>query len=1248
MPPQQSNSMTKQQKITAGIEKLKAARAEAAEKKARNAANPLVKANASTAPTSVNQALKSSTSNSILSLPRMKKRPGKSMTEVAEQKATEEAAAVAKIKRKMAEKEDGEIDSDEEDIVYKGRMSSGNQNRKSCLVNNVHNKIKASVPDSGHAPSNNKDQKTFGRNEIKNGAKNTTKFKPDIPKLPPRVQQTQYLKNSEENKQSPVKRKYFDTDSSDSEEEIAQPAKKPKTTKAGMNFENRSTKRKHTEEVERSGPVKKQKITEPINKTVAAPAKRAPIKETKFRNNPTKNAFGFGGSKSTKKPTAKKGSVQPRSVSQTVNENGEKSTENFLKSVSAQVKPKVVASQSESVASSTREASKLRYLPNVSMEKLFGEAPSLTAQPIKSPRPALNNISMEELFGEAPNVAAQPIQIPRSAFDKVPVKTKSSRRGPAPAPKVKATKAPASSGSMPTMASTQVTQPSRRIVAPAPNVEVAKPPASIQNTSSASISTSNKTQSSRRGVTPASKDEVTKKNPSSIPLPTSSSSEGKQLNSHRVVPAPQVELKKPSVSSKPLSTKTSTKEASRSTTSSIAQSTSVPRKVIKKGNKIEGVVLTPRSPFVDKVENTKDSMEDRSELEKVEIPQQPKLVAVINSSLPAALNIEAEVVPKTRHNEDIISLAPKVGSSSQAQRPMPQFLGFPGLPVTNSDNGSVLNDFFKFENAKGTFKTITPDIELSDTAEDIDAMALELERDMQIELQNSFHAEQLRSALEAMIVLRAENGESSDQDSSNDNSDEYSSGDESDEEQCEVPQKVSKPTVLYKGYNGVLQDEPFYARDRGYESNMSDADEDKDEYYPPYHLDLAYRYAHPCWGNYVFNIPTTRKPISSEPAVPKSVLDKLEAEMERCLEAQMAEDAAAEEESSPPVIPRSAFDNFEAEDDSSSAERHQQDYSVEIASAPTESSVFSLKSSTDFEGDFHGVSFGFNDASGQESRLTEEDPFSLLDTSFTFSNETGMPEEQSLSSEDDDSDSTKESSERQEEETPRSESPEVSTGPYVSLDGCVGLPPLEGSPDESEDSNDCDEYSDSDIGDSEMSESDEFEIITIDDTTPEESDEDDDLEDLDKDEDAELYRKHRVPADLANVDITMGPTELQLLKAKTSWELFDLQKWEEENEVEVYATFDRELLLRNLNVSKKRIAKYMKVVKKYENRTVPKAEAVMEDESSDDSGDEDWCHPTKLNIPQNIEIIDVPENAPVVETDTYVDSNVHPFGPIDW
>ncbi|TGO45296.1 hypothetical protein BOTNAR_0681g00030 [Botryotinia narcissicola] len=171
MPPQQSNNMTKQQKISVGIKKLKTARAEAAEKKAYDAANPPAKVNSSNAASSVNQAPKSSTSSSILSLPRMKKRQGKSMTEVAKKKAAEEAAVAAKIKRKMAEKEDGEIDSDEKDIVYKGRMNNGNQNRKFAPVDNKYNKIKASVPASGHAPSNNKDQKTFGRNEIKNEAK---------------------------------------------------------------------------------------------------------------------------------------------------------------------------------------------------------------------------------------------------------------------------------------------------------------------------------------------------------------------------------------------------------------------------------------------------------------------------------------------------------------------------------------------------------------------------------------------------------------------------------------------------------------------------------------------------------------------------------------------------------------------------------------------------------------------------------------------------------------------------------------------------------------------------------------------------------------------------------------------------------------------------------------------------------------------------------------------------------------------
>lgn len=934
--------------------------------------------------------------------------------------------------------------------------------------------------------------------------------------------------------------------------------------------------------------------------------------------------------------------MQPRAVSEAANENGEKSTENVLKSVSAQIKPKVVASQSNSAA-----PSKLQFLPNISMEELFGEAPSVVAQSMESPQSASDNVSIDELFGEAPLAAAQPVKIPQSAFDKAPVKkTKSDRRGLIPASKVEVTKSSASSRSISTMASTKVAQTSRRKVATAPHAEVAKPSASIHKPLPPSTSISDKAPSSHRGVTPASKDEFSRRIPSPIPLPTSSSIGDVQPNRRRAVPPLHVELKKPSVSSKPLSTKTSTKKAGRSRSSSITQSTSVPRKVIQKGNKTDGVMPARRSPVIDKLKNTKDSMEDGYEAKKVEILEQPKLMAEINHSHPAGLNIEVEVVPVTKINEDIISLDSKVGPSSQAQRPMPQFLGFPGLPAANSDKGSVLNDFFKFENAKETFKTITPNAELSAT----DAMELELEREIQIELQNSFHAEQLRTALEDLIVLRAENGESSDQDSSDEGSDEYSSEDESDEEKCEVPQKIPKPIVLYKGYNGVLQEEPFYARDRGYESDMSDADEDETEYYPSNYFKVAYERAHPYIENSVFNIPITRKPVSSKSAIPKPVLDELEAEMERCLEAQMAEDAAAEEESSSPVIPRSAFDNLEAEDDLSSAERHQEDYSEEIASALIESSVTSAKSSTDFEGDFYGLSFEFNDASGQESGLTEEDPFSLLDTSLTFSSAMEMPVEQFSTSEDEDSDYTKESSDRPEEETPRSESPEVSAGPYVGLDGCVGLPPLEDFPDDSEDSddcNECNETSDSDVEDSEMSESDESDIITIDDTTPEESDEDCDLGNLDKDEDAELYQKHRVPADLANVEVTMEPTELHLLKAKTSWELFDLRKWEQENEVEVYATFNRELLLRNLNVSRARIAKYMKVVKKYENRTVPKAEAVIEDDSSDDSGDDECSHPTNLNIPQ-VEIIEVPDSLYVVDLDTDAESNAHPFGPIDW
>ncbi|KAM0171674.1 hypothetical protein ACHAPC_010972 [Botrytis cinerea] len=1283
MPPQETNNMTRQQKINAGIEKFKAKRAEVAEKKARDAANPPGKISASSTATSLNQAPEMSTSR-ISSLPRMKKHPGKSMPEVAEKKAAEEAAAAAKIQRKMAEKEEGEIDSDTEEIVYHGRMSNGNQNRKSAPF---------------------KDQKIFGRNENTNEARNTTKFKPDIKKVPPRVQKSQDLKKPEEKDQSPTKRKYFDTDSSDSEEQIAKPAKKVKTAKAGMDFENLPTKRKHSEKVETSGPVKKQKITEPTQKPVAAPVKRAPVKETKVRNNPTKNLLGFGGSRTTKKPAApkkpvapKKGSMQPRSISEARNENGEKSVENVLKSVSAKIKPDDFASQSDSTTTSTIEPSKKhRYLPDVSMEDLFAEAPIVAAQPIESPQAALDNA------------------LPRSAFDKAPVKTKSSRRGPTPAqkvkaPKVEAKKESASSTSMPAMESTRVAKPSRRKVTPAPDVDVAQPSTSIRSPLSTFSSTSNKAQPRRRGATPAPKDGVIKSLPSLIQLPTSSSAGEAQPNRRRAVPIPRVESKKQSVSSKPLTTRTPTKEAGRSTSSGITLSTSAPRNVIKKANETDRMVPAPKSPVVKKLKNTNDNMEEKSKPKKVKTTKQPKPVAKINSFLPAQLNLEAEVLPETHINEDIVSLGPKVGPS-QAQRRMPQFLGFPGLQAGNPGKECLVNDFFELENAEERFKFVTPNTELSDATEAKNTTELEFERDFQLEIQNSFHADQLRSALEEAIALRAKKGESSDQDSSDEGSDEYSSGDESDEKQCKVTQRPSKPTVLYEGYNGVLQEEPFYARDRGYEKDMLDADEDKDEDEQPstiWHIDHGKKIARPVITKSYFKesayrisafdqalepamklylegkkardaaakekaLPPVRDPIfddmyayidrclgprkarKAEPVMPSSIFDELEAEFDRCLEAQHEEDAAAEKEAPPPVIPRSAFDEIEEEGEFSSDERHQQDCSEGISSFSVESPAAFLESSTrdcpasstSFEDYFRGAFFDFNDASGQGSRVIE-DPFSLLDT-FNFSNETEIPASQSLTSEDDDSDSTKESKDRLEEETPRSESPDSSTvsiGPYVGLGGSIGLPPLEDLQDISEDSDDCDE---SDDEDSEMSENDESEIIILDDTTPIESEEDEDLQATDDDEDAELYRKYRVPADLSNVEITMEPTELQLLKAKTSWELFELQKWEQENEVEVHAAFDRELLLRNMNVSRKRIANYMKVLRKYENRTVPKAEVVPED-SSDDSDDDDdeFSHPIKLSMPQVVDVIADPVDFSNVDIDTDVESNAHPFGPINW
>lgn len=61
----------------------------------------------------------------------------------------------------------------------------------------------------------------------------------------------------------------FDTDEESSDGEAFPPVKKPKTTSKGMDFKTSPTKRKHVEENEATGSVKRQKTAPPAKKADA-------------------------------------------------------------------------------------------------------------------------------------------------------------------------------------------------------------------------------------------------------------------------------------------------------------------------------------------------------------------------------------------------------------------------------------------------------------------------------------------------------------------------------------------------------------------------------------------------------------------------------------------------------------------------------------------------------------------------------------------------------------------------------------------------------------------------------------------------------------------------------------------------------------------------------------------------------------------------------------------------------------------
>ncbi|APA07884.1 predicted protein [Sclerotinia sclerotiorum 1980 UF-70] len=287
MPSQRANG--KAQKRSGKLQELKERREQVEKKRAQDlTSKPAAKMVTSIAEKPRNQVLVSSLAKpfAMSSLPCIRKVKG---TSKAEKKAKEEAVAAAKKKREMEEREEGEIDSDDDEGMLTGHMNDHNQSQRHTPASNKTNKAKPAAQTIQRPPDRTRDETKSG-NSKNNGARDVKNPQPEALKFRNRPQNLQKPKELDV-KTSSAKRTLFDSDdSSSSDGKIFKPTKKQKTTKAGMDFENLPTKRKHVEEEEEPprDPVKKQKITEevkkPVKKPATVPVKRAPIvKETKYR-----------------------------------------------------------------------------------------------------------------------------------------------------------------------------------------------------------------------------------------------------------------------------------------------------------------------------------------------------------------------------------------------------------------------------------------------------------------------------------------------------------------------------------------------------------------------------------------------------------------------------------------------------------------------------------------------------------------------------------------------------------------------------------------------------------------------------------------------------------------------------------------------------------------------------------------------------------------------------------------------------
>ncbi|ESZ95290.1 hypothetical protein SBOR_4317 [Sclerotinia borealis F-4128] len=187
-----------------------------------------------------------------------------------------------------------------------------------------------------------------------------------------------------------------------------------------------------------------------------------------------------------------------------------------------------------------------------------------------------------------------------------------------------------------------------------------------------------------------------------------------------------------------------------------------------------------------------------------------------------------------------------------------------------------------------------------------------------------------------------------------------------------------------------------------------------------------------------------------------------------------------------------------------------------------------------------------------------------------------------------------------------------------------GLPPLDEAsnliePCWSPDDSDSDSESDDDV---EMLENGPSEVISVDDIPQSESAEDEDSIMLDVDNADEIFRRNRVPVELATEAAESESMNYDQLIANVRAKREETMLWEEETQLELSITFelDRAGILRELGVSEERISAYMETHQRYENVAVPEPakpadnemEVGWDDNDDDDSSDDVYLDRDKV------------------------------------